>query len=508
MNGRIAYRDAVSGTLQVIENINLTVALPSFTSPLEARGSLVWNKEKIDLSIDIANPDAFLKGESTGLQVQVSAAPVNLGFRGNAASGKALKAAGDIDLNVPSVRKLAAWAGQPMDAPGTGFGPMKIAGRVSVDGQKYAFTRAKLNFDAIEGAGDFRYDGSGRLPYVSARLDTGMIDINPYLPPENPANTGTAVPGGAPAGGSPGAAKTARPGQWSDAPIDLSALRSVNADAALNVAGLKMRKISIGKSAVKVALKGGRLTTDLTEMALYDGNGKARVTVDAAGATPAIAASMDLSGLQANPALSDAIDFTRIEGTLSTDLSVATRGKSQRAMISALGGKGRFRFNDGAIRGINIGAMVRNVATAFLDPSARESQKTDFAELSGSFDIVRGILRNNDLTLQSPLLRVAGKGSVDLPARTVSYRVEPKVVASAEGQGGKSDASGIKVPVIVSGPWHDISYKPDLAGALGGIAKDPKKALDTLKDLIPGSKSSGGGASPNPVDTLKKLFGR
>ena len=284
----------------------------------------------------------------------------------------------------------------------------------------------------------------------------------------------------------------------------------MNADADLTVAGLMMRRIKIGKSNVTVALKGGKLATNLTEMALYGGKGTARITADGAAAIPTVTAKLDLAGLQANPALKDAIDMDRIEGTLNTNLSVATSGGSQKAMVSALGGNGKILFTDGAIRGINLAAMVRNAASAFLDSSAREAQKTDFAELSGSFNITRGILQNNDLALLSPLLRVGGKGSVDMPNRTVNYRIEPKVTASTTGQGGDVNASGIKVPVIVSGPWDNLSYKPDLSGLIDGIAKDPKKALDNLKKIIPGGDKSGGGTPDlsKPADALKKLFGR
>jgi AsmA protein len=178
-------------------------------------------------------------------------------------------------------------------------------------------------------------------------------------------------------------------------------------------------------------------------------------------------------------------------------------------MVSALDGKGKVAFTNGAIRGINLAALVRNVKDVFLNPKAMESQKTDFAELSGTFNISNGMLHNDDLQLLSPLLRVTGKGTVDLPKQTVNYRIEPKVVASTKGQGGKADLSGLMVPVMVSGPWNNLSYRPDLAGAL---KQDPGKALEQLKKALPGgdksSPSSGGGTAPNPGDAQKKLFGR
>ena len=508
VDGRIAYTDVQGGVTQTVDAINMSVSLPSMTSPMAARGSLVWNKEKIDLVLGVDNPNAFLAGTQTGLNAAVAASMVKFDFKGTASSKPQMKASGSIDLDVPSVRDLAAWVGQPITAPGTGFGPLKINGQVGVDGRKYSFTKARLSLDAIEATGEFRFDGSGRIPYINAGLGTGMLDLNPYLPPEKEPGAAASTPA-APAGTGGNAPPVAAQDGWSTDPIDLTGLRAVNADIALNIAGLVVRKIEIGKSAVNVALKGGRLTTNLTEMALYGGNGTATITADGATPVPAVTAKLDLSGLLANAALKDAIDMDKIEGTLSANVDVAMRGGSQREMISALGGGGKVLFADGAIRGINIAAMVRNAASAFLDSSARAEQKTDFAELSGTFNIVGGVLANNDLALLSPLLRVGGKGTVDLPNRTVNYRIEPKVVASTQGQGGSADTSGIKVPVIVSGPWDNLSYKPDLAGMIDGIAKDPKKALEGLKNLIPGQDSSGGGSAvPKPEDALKKLFGR
>lgn len=505
VDGRIAYSDAKIGDFQTVDAINMSVSLPSMTSPMAAKGSLVWNKEKIALVLGIDNPNAFLAGTQTGLNAAVTASTVKFDFKGKASSKPHIKASGSIDLDVPSVRKLAAWAGQPMDAPGTGFGPLKINGQIGVDGQKYSFTKAKILLDAIQATGDFRFDGSGKVPYINAGLGTGMLDLNPYMPPEKKAGDGALTPT-APAGNGGNAQKPAPQG-WSTDPIDLSGLRAVNADIALNVAGLMMRKIKIGKSAVNVVLKGGRLTTKLTEMALYGGNGTATITANGATATPAVAVKFDLTGLQANPALKDAIDMDKIEGALNANVDVAMRGGSQKAMVSALGGNGKVVFADGAIRGVNIGALVRNAASAFLDSSASEQQKTDFAELSGTFKIVNGILLNDDLKLLSPLLRIGGKGTVDMPKRSVNYRIEPKVVASTKGQGSSADASGIKVPVVVSGPWDNLSYKPDLAGVIDGIVKDPKKALEWLKNLIPRQGGSGG-PLPKPEDVLKKLFGR
>jgi len=505
VDGQVSYSDARTGVSQRIDGINLKISLPSLDDPMKADGSLVWNKEKISLTVALSSPNGFLNGKKTNVETKLDSAPVKLSFKGSASSGRQIEAGGALDLDVPSIRKLAAWAGTPLQAPGSGYGPLKITGEVDVKGSTYAFRKASLSVDQIKGTGEVAFDGGGRKPSITAKLQLGQLDLNPYLPPESQ------TPAGAPAGKpAPGAAKAA-PADWSDDPIDLGGLKAADAAFDLSVEGIQVRKIKIGKSDLAVRLKDGVLVTDLKKMALYGGAGSAKLTANGAGSVPRVALTFDFANFQANPFMTDAMDFNRIEGTANADLNVTTQGRSQRELVSALGGAGKVQFLNGAIRGINLAAMVRNVASAFLDPNAGTTQKTDFAELGGTYVIRQGILTNNDLALKSPLLRLAGKGTVDLPKRRVNYRIEPKLVATTEGQGGAAGAAGIKVPVIVSGPWDNLSYQPDLAGAIGGIAKDPTKALESLKGMIPGKLRDDGTAPKapiNPEKLLKGLFGR
>jgi AsmA protein len=95
----------------------------------------------------------------------------------------------------------------------------------------------------------------------------------------------------------------------------------------------------------------------------------------------------------------------------------------------------------------------------------------------------------------------------------VDYRVEPKLVAALEGQGGTKEAEGITVPVVISGPWHDLSYRPDLSGVAKEILKNPEKAAEAAKGALEGLKKGGDGGKDIPVPkeaekVLKKLFGK
>lgn len=503
VDGRVSYADARSGLHEEVDGVDLALRLDSLDQPLSADGGLNWRGKPVRVALNVVRPRAVIEGGTSPVDASVAAEAVTLAFKGEATGGAKAGAAGAVDLSVPSLRALAAWTGNPLAMPGGGFGPLSIKGKLVAAGPRVAFTEAAIAFDAIRATGDLSVDTGGARPRLAGKLAVEALDLNPYLPPEE--------------AGTPGAASGhAQPADWSDEPIDASALKSADADFNLTAQSIRMRKIEVGRSVLRLRLANGRLNADLDELALYQGVGKGRLVLDGSGSGLGLDAALSLNGVQAAPLLSAAADFDRLEGTANADLQAAGRGRSQREIVASLAGKGSVAFLDGAIRGINLAAMVRNVTTAFADVSG--AQKTDFAELSGSYSIAKGIVSNRDLSLKSPLLRVAGAGTVDLPRRTLSYRVEPKAVASLEGQGGQADLAGIMVPVIVEGPWSNLSYRPDLAGAMqSGIGKAVERAVGGKLPALPGTGQATEGAAgaapaspsplPLPIDP-SKLFGR
>lgn len=489
--GRLTYVDAVSGSREEVSGIDLDVSLPSLAEPMTAKGGLTWRGEPVTLVVEVARPKALLEGATSAAGVTLSARPLTLSFQGEAGQAGA---DGDLELSVPSVRDLVQWAsGKPLELAGGGLGPFSLKGRLAAEGAKASLTQAAISLDAITADGDFSVDAGGARPALKGRLAVETLDLDPYLPPEGKAPAAPAATGGA--GGGSGPAGKA---DWSDTPIDASGLKTADVDFALSVGAIKARTLAIGRSALRLVVANGRMTADLTELALYGGAGKGRLVVD--GSQPGIGldASFDLKGLRAAPFLAAAAGFDRVEGTGGGAFKVSGRGRTERQLVSSLAGSGVVDFRDGAIRGINLAAMVRNVTSAFTDTSG--AQKTDFTELGGTWTMANGVVTNRDLALKSPLLRVDGAGTVDLPRRALRYRVEPKAVATLEGQGGAADLGGIQVPVIVEGPWDNLTYRPDLEAVIKGQAT---KALERAL----GGKG-GDGSKPVIPLPLPGLFGR
>ncbi len=178
--------------------------------------------------------------------------------------------------------------------------------------------------------------------------------------------------------------------------------------------------------------------------------------------------------------LADFAKLKRISGVSGVQLSIAATGSSQREMVSTLRGTSKFQFTQGALRGLNLARMIRNVERAILGGwDLGPEEKTDFSLLEASFNIKDGIAENKDLRLLGPLIRVTGLGEVDLLRQVLDYRTTPKLVASLKGQGGKEDLKGLAVPIIIKGPWANPKIYPDIEG----ILRDPEAAFKALAKL-------------------------
>lgn len=472
-NGTLTYSDQRSGEKLSLEKVAMSLSLPGLDSPFKADGAAVYRGEKMALTVSVASPRNLMAQKASPVVLKLDSKPVSFDFTGDAASTTPLKLDGNVALKIPSLRGLAQWAGVPLDAPGSGFGPLSLAGKVSLAGNKMGFADAKLALDQINAQGALTVETGGARPALKGELAVDKLDVNPYLPPPSTAKSGS--------------------GGWSDAPLEVGALKAADVDFNLSANALQYRKLLIGKSALAMHLKDGRFEADLSQLALYQGNGKGKVVLDGSGSVPAIEFQVALSQVQLEPLLNDYMAMDRLGGAGAINLHVTGHGKSQREIIGALGGNGNFDVSRGKIKGMNLVAMVKNVTAAF-EGGARSTQETDFSELTGTFTISNGIAHNSDLQLKSQDLPMTGAGTIDLPHRTVAYKVTPRV-------------AGLGVPVDIKGPWDNLSYEPDLAGVGTQLLKGGAKGVeDTVKGGAKGVEDTL--KRNNPADALKGLLGR
>ncbi len=493
--GRVSWNDRRSGATQTFTEVNLDVSLEGFDHPLEMEGDFEWRERKIEVAVAMADPRAFTESGTTSLTVRLEAPNVRLRVEDAKAHRAPLRLEGSVALDIQSVRDVASWCGKPMNADTATFGTLAIRGDATVTASKLGLRKADIRLDDTRTNGDLDIDFAATPPRIEGSLAIERLDLNPYLSSQDSP----------PAGGTNEA--------WSDEPIAVDGMRAIDAAVELSLGSLDVPGFRLGRTAARARLAAGRLSADLTEVALYGGAGTASVTLDGSQAGRAsLDVSCDLSGLRSDSLLRDLAGFDRLTGTAQVRASLSTRGRSSRELVGALGGTARVELRDGTLRGVNLIGMVTHVTGAF---GRSDAAKTDFSVLGGSFRLAGGIARTDDLVLRSPLLHAEGAGSIDLPNRSLDLRVAPKFVAPAVGQLGLG-SPGVSVPVLIRGPWGNPMYLPDVAGMVRGGLEVPGDVLKGVLDL-PGNLLGGKLAPPPPKepDPSKKndsffggLFGR
>ena len=520
-DGTLRFTDERSGKTQEVKAVNVNLSLQSLQSPVSADGDLIWQGEKIDFDGKLTSVRAVLEEKPARLAFNAKNGHVASTFDGNLLIHDGADLEGKITTKSESVRGLAKWLGTALP-PVAGFGPMSLTGTVKTNGNVTSLTGANFGLDGATATGNVTVTTGGVRPYVQANLKISELDLNKYMtgatsvgakaeaavPQAAPAPAKSAVKpdAGAPDGGDKieellkaPAAKVygyeQRAG-WSSVPFNMALLGVADTDAKLQVGRLIFNDIKVGQTSLTVGLKNRVMKTTFDDVQLYDGHGKGFLNVDATGNTANIGANFALDGLSALPFMTDAADMKWLSGKAKIGLQLASNGASQLQLIEGLNGKADLKFADGAIVGFNVPGAIRGISQGKLSGLKNSpAEKTDFSELSASFNVVNGVAQNQDLALVSPLLRVTGAGAVQLPGRTVDYTVKPKIVASLEGQQGAQALNGLEIPVRISGPWGGVKYEPDL----GGVLKDPNKALEAVKEL---SKQFKGKNANEIVDQL------
>lgn len=267
-------------------------------------------------------------------------------------------------------------------------------------------------------------------------------------------------------------------------PIDLSALKGLNASGAVRVGYLQVANIKASNVKLQIKAAGGKLEVSPHSASLYEGVLAGNLSVDAN--TNGISARESLTNVSINPLMRDVLAKDLLEGRGNLMLDLSTTGNTATAMKRALGGSARLALRDGAIKGINLAKSLREFKAQAgglkqnAEQKAVSTEKTDFSEMTATLRLANGVARNDDLVVKSPFLRVTGAGDLNIADGNMAYTAKATVVNTATGQEGKelSDLKGVTIPVHVSGPFDALTYKLAFADLAADIAKaklDEKK---------------------------------
>ncbi len=366
---------------------------------------------------------------------------------------------------------LAASVKGPLREPGK----MAIEGRASIAGFAFADASLRKPITGIEGTltlegdrakisgftaslGRSRVHGECSIsrfqrPIVDVQLTSPLIDLDEILKLLRTATPLETAAAGR--GESRGGDREPEPGAWTHAvsrspaqdaggviPAVLDASSMAQAATLLGdvtirggLAVDRMKVVNLDLSAVRGALSMENGLARLSNLALtlYQGSLTGEVSAGLAETGPPFTLSASLEGVDFNAMAADYSPEMAglLHGTLGAGLDLRGKGLSRPDLRRHLKGTGRIALRDGRLTSFG---MLKLIAQALEAAGGRGigEDETPFKALTGTFDVNNGRARTEDLKLNSPDIKLTGKGDVTLDLGLdlgVSVRISEEVSA-------------------------------------------------------------------------------
>lgn len=435
--GTIRYVDRQSGRVIALDGVDATLAIPDFSGPFTLTATGLSGGQAVALDLSGGVFSAFALGRVVPVTATLTAGGSKVTFDGRGGYAP-LAAEGALVADLADLPAIGALTGAELSRPQSGLGQdtLQITGTLTLDGTGAAFLRgAEIVADRNQLKGDLDLLPGAARPLLKGTLVAGPLVIG--TGPEGEMGDGQA--GGMEAAG------------WPEGEIDVSALGALDAEVALSAPSIDLGVLKLGQTRALLTIDRARAVVDIREMQAYDGQISGDFVVNGRGGL-SVGGRLAFAGLQTQPLFTDLAGWDRLVSTADAELEFLGVGSSVDAIVKSLEGQGTLELGRGELRGLDIAGMLRTLDPGFVG----EGQKTIFDGLAGTYSIAGGVLSNSDLKLVAPYVTASGSGELGLGERTLNYRLRPTALAAEDGTGG------VMVPLLITGPWADPSFRLDL----------------------------------------------
>jgi len=309
-------------------------------------------------------------------------------------------------------------------------------------------------------------------------LQVNAINLDRYRPPA-PEST----------------AKAAPVGPQPPVPLPLDTLRKVDAHGTLHVGSATFSGLVFTDVLMPLAAKDGLVHLGPTRARLYGGSYNGDITLDARPVQAHLSLNEHLHGVDIAALLKAAFDSSRLSGHADANVAVAGTGNTDQALIRSLAGKIDMNVTKGALEGIDFALELQRADDLLKRQVPRQSSgpaRTTFNTLRASATLDQGVLRNDDLQIETDFLKAHGGGTLNLTSEAIDYRLVTGFYKPPAGTPGKAaPAAALEVPLLITGTPAKPVVRPDIeALAKGQLRQEVQKRSEDLKKKL-GEKLQG-----------------
>ncbi|MCJ8297506.1 MAG: AsmA family protein [Pseudomonadales bacterium] len=521
INAKVTYSDTVTGEVTTISDLNLStdrvVLGQAFNAQLNFIVDLVkQGKKQLSSKVDF-NANFIIDTSAQRYQIRDLASEINLSndkdyqftFNADIDADMAANTVSIDNLAVASAGMLATGklqvSGEQFDqlsgnlavaafdlkallkemqlpaintSDDTSLRKVAFSTKLSGSLQQLNLSELQLRLDDTKIAGSASYQMSSGL--IGFNLKGDAIDLNRYLP--KPSKDAATTSSSTTDNGTSSSAKAAAYSK--DIIIPMQPLRDLKLKGQLLFDSITYQKTKAAKLDLKVDANGGLVKISKLNLQVYGGSISNSIRLDARKETLAIAIDNNINKLQLGPVLVDFAATDAMTGTLLSNSKLTARGQSIHSIINSLSGKVQFTLADGVVKGIDAAQemceTINKVASlgGVASKTVAVDKSTPFASIKGLLNLKNGVISNKDFTADLDAINATGKGTVNLPAQSLNYRIGLKIQYNLfkKSCSINNAIQGIEWPIDCKGNFSDEPMKlckPDLS-----VVKDiAKKAL-------------------------------
>jgi len=273
-------------------------------------------------------------------------------------------------------------------------------------------------------------------------------------------------------------------------PVEL--IKPLNARGKFQLSRASLGNIVFENIEVGLNSRNGKMRIFPISSDFFGGSYSGDVRIDVSRARPALSMDEKIAGVDLAQLAKAMFDQDNITGEISGSFVLAGKGPNLDRIKRNLSGDLSIELHDGAFVGTDVWYEIRK-ARALLKgeqaPKAVLPAKTDFNSLRMTGVVTEGVLRSDDLFAELPFMQLTGKGQVNIPAGTVNYAMDARILERPEFLQGATpeeldEFTEAVIPLKITGPIASPSVKPDLEKLLKKRVEDEIK--DLLKDKLKG----------------------
>jgi AsmA protein len=475
-DGAITIRDAGHDLVETLTKVDLSLAWPSISRTFGAAGTFSWRNEPVDTSIAISDFLAALTGDSSGLKLRLSGAPLSLAFEGVMSDTPSFKVDGTLSAQAVSLREALRWTGDT-PLPGGGFGRFALKGQAKMVGSAIALSGVNVELDGNAVEGVLTYAANG-LRTWQGTLAADDLDLTPYVSTVRLTND------------------NAR--EWDPMPIALDGLTGLELDLRLSAARVRIGRTRVGRTAVAASLRGGKLAVTVGESQAFNGviTGSLALAKSPAGAE--VRSDMQFTDVDLDACLGELVGLRRVEGKGNLNVALEGSGASVLGLTRNLSGTVTLLSQQGTLSGVNVEQVLRRLERRPLSGADLRNGRTPYDKLNVALKIANGAVTIDDATVDGAAVRITLAGGASIPARDLDLK------GTASLLNGPDDVA-FALPFVINGPWEEAIPLPDPASLIqrSGAAAPLLRAVrdsksgDAVRSVI--KKLTGGHPAEPPT---------